>query len=153
MPRILLHRPMILEADVVGMAVKVEPSHQYSITSCCCVTDGSRGTVWQNGIWHGSAYEAKMCHWIPPCGENGIHCHYWHLLNISGDLRVDVSTVRQWVVCFSSGNSNVQDSLHSRQSCRFLWVQYAGPCYSLAKIYKIMVVTVLQNSVAENSVL
>ena len=28
------------------------------------------------------------------------------LLNINGDQRVDVSTVRQWVVCFISGDSN-----------------------------------------------
>ena len=26
-----------------GMAVEIEPSHQYSITFCCCMTDGSRG--------------------------------------------------------------------------------------------------------------
>ena len=29
-----------------------------------------------------------------------------HLLNIEGDQTVDVSTVRQWVVHFSSGDSN-----------------------------------------------
>jgi len=28
------------------------------------------------------------------------------LLNINGDQTIDVSTVRQWVVCFSSGDSN-----------------------------------------------
>jgi len=28
-----------------------------------------------------------------------------HLLNAYGDQTVDVSTVRRWVVCFSSGNS------------------------------------------------
>ena len=32
------------------------------------------------------------------------HC----LLNVYGDLTGDVSTVRQWVVCFSSGNSDVK---------------------------------------------
>ena len=31
----------------------------------------------QNGVWHVRAYEAKMCHWIPPCGKK---CHNWHLL-------------------------------------------------------------------------
>jgi len=35
------------ETDVGRMAVEVEPSHQYSLTFCCCVTDGSRGVVWQ----------------------------------------------------------------------------------------------------------
>ena len=29
------------QADVSGMAVEIEPSHQCSITFCCCVTDGS----------------------------------------------------------------------------------------------------------------
>ena len=35
---------------------------------------------------------------------------HWHLLNVSGDQTVDVSIVRQWVVHFSRGNSNVKDS-------------------------------------------
>ena len=30
---------------------------------------------------------------------------YWYLLNTDGDQTVDVSTVRWWVVCFSSGDS------------------------------------------------
>jgi len=36
---------MMSEADVGGMAVDIEPSHQYSITHCCCATEGSRGAV------------------------------------------------------------------------------------------------------------
>ena len=72
-PPILWCWPMMSEADVGGMAVEVEPSHQYSITFCCYVTDGSRGAVWQNAIWHGNAYEEKMCHWIVPCRKNGTH--------------------------------------------------------------------------------
>jgi len=48
MPHILLCWPTPSEADIDGIAVKLEPSHQYSITSCCHVTDGSRGAVWQN---------------------------------------------------------------------------------------------------------
>ena len=50
------------------MAVNTEPSYQYSITFCHYETDGSRGVVWQNDIWHGSAYEVKVCH--------GICCHF-----------------------------------------------------------------------------
>ena len=45
MPPILLCWPMMSEADVGGMAVKAEPSHQHSMTFCCCVTDGSRGGI------------------------------------------------------------------------------------------------------------
>ena len=75
MPPIFLCWPMMTEVYVGGTAVVTEPSHQYSITSCCCVTDDRRGAVWQNGHWHGSADEAKVCHWIPPCGKDGIHGH------------------------------------------------------------------------------
>ena len=75
MPPILLYLPTISEVDVGGMAVAVEPSHQYSVTCRCCVTDGSRGAVWQNGVWHGSACEAEACHWIPGCGKNDSRWH------------------------------------------------------------------------------
>ena len=69
------------EADVGGMAVETESSHQYSLTFCCCVTDGSKEAVWQNDIWSESAYEAKVSHWIPPCGKkNGPH---WHSLTLA----------------------------------------------------------------------
>ena len=50
MPPILLCWPAMTEADIGGMAVEAEPSHQYSIIFCCHVTDGSRGAVGQNGI-------------------------------------------------------------------------------------------------------
>jgi len=43
MPPISSCQSTVSEADVGGMAVEVEPSHQYSIACCCCVTDGSRG--------------------------------------------------------------------------------------------------------------
>jgi len=51
------------EADADGMAAEAEPSYQYSVTLCCPVTEGSRGAVWKNGVWHGSAYEAKAYNW------------------------------------------------------------------------------------------
>jgi len=50
MPPILLCWPMTSEANVVDMAVEVEPSRQYSVKFCCRVTGDSRGAVWQNGI-------------------------------------------------------------------------------------------------------
>ena len=62
MPPDLLCRSTTSEADGGGMVVAIEPYHQYSVTCCCCVTDGSRGAVSQNGIWHGSASEAKVWH-------------------------------------------------------------------------------------------
>ena len=82
MPPILLCWPTTSEANAGGMAVYTEPSHQYSITCCCHVTDGSRGVVWHNGAWHGSAYEAKVRHWIPPRGKMAPIDIHQHLLNI-----------------------------------------------------------------------
>ncbi|MEQ5146202.1 hypothetical protein ABN231_18065, partial [Proteus mirabilis] len=61
---------------------------------------------------------------------------YQHLLNVGGDQTVDVSTVRQWVVCFSSGDSG------SPQWCSFLQLRYAGSCSLLVK----MVMIVLKNT-------
>ena len=106
MPPFLLRWAIRSEADVGGMAVEAEPSHQHPVTRRCHVADGSRGAVWQNGIWCGGAYEAKVCHWIPPSGKKValIDIHQ-HLLNVSGDQTVDVSRVSQWAVCFSSGGS------------------------------------------------
>ena len=67
------------QVGVGGMAVGAEPSHQYSITCCCHVADGSRGALWHDGVWHGSACGAKVCHWIPSCGKSGTHWHSWML--------------------------------------------------------------------------
>ena len=36
-----------------------------------------------------------------------------HLLNIYGDQTVDISKVRQWVVHFNSGDSNMKAKTHS----------------------------------------
>ena len=108
---VLLSQPMMSEVDVDGIEVKVQPFPQCSVTHCCCATDGSRGAVWPNGIWHGRAYEAKVCHWIPPCRENGSPLMFvddcWCLLNVSGDQTMDVSTVRRCMVHFSIGDGNV----------------------------------------------
>ena len=50
-PPILLCWSITSEADVGGVAVEAEPSHQYSVICCCHLTDGSRGVDLQNGIW------------------------------------------------------------------------------------------------------
>jgi len=84
MTPILLCWPTTTEADVGDMAVEVEPSLQYSVKFCCRATDDSRGAVWQNCIWHGSVYEAKVCNWIPPCGKNWTQ---WHSSTHSERLR------------------------------------------------------------------
>ena len=83
------------EADVGGMAVQAEPSHQYPIPFCCCVTDGSRGALWQNGAWHMEVQMKQRCvtevlH-VETIAPNDIQ---WCLLNVYGNQTVVVSTVR-----------------------------------------------------------
>ena len=59
--------------------------------------------------------------------KNGTH---WHslisLLSIYRDQTVGVSTVRWWVACFCSGNSDMKDKPNSRRPCRFLGAQHAS---------------------------
>ena len=94
MPPVLLCWPAVLEVDVGGMAVEAEPS----ITCCCCVTDSSRGTVWQNGADMEVCMKQRygivlLCE--QKMAPSDIHqC----LLNVCGDWTVDVSSVRWWVV-------------------------------------------------------
>jgi len=49
-----------------------------------------------------------------------------HLLNIYGDQTVDVSTVRQWVVHFSSGDGHSRSpsvvQIFTRATCRLLFI-------------------------------
>jgi len=45
MPLNLLCWPTTSEANVVDMAVEVEPSRQYYVIFCCRATDDSRGAV------------------------------------------------------------------------------------------------------------
>ena len=99
MPTISLCCPITSEADVGGMVVEAKPSHQYSVTYCCRMIDGSGGAVWQNDVWHGSTYEAKVCYWIPPFDKNCIHwhssvftVHWWR----SNKARLSVLTTVRW---------------------------------------------------------
>ena len=104
---ILLFWPMTSEGDVGGMTVQTEPSLQYSIAFYFCVTDGSRGAVWQ------TASDMEICmkawNWILLCGKNGTD---WHSSTFTEHLW-RAGTVRHWVVYFSSGDSNMKDKLHS----------------------------------------
>jgi len=132
MPPILWCLPTMSEVDTDGMTVKVEPSHQYSRTFFCCGTDVNRGVVWQNSIWHGSEDEAKVCNWIPPCGNMAPTDIHWCLLNDYGDQSVHVSTARQWVVfqqqwqqitiCEDVYECSMQDLSHCLQKCIIMLV-------------------------------
>jgi len=136
-PLILLCWPTV--SYIGGMAVEAEPSHQYSIPCCCCVTNGSRRPVWQGRIWHGSVYEAKVSNWIPPCRKS---CTIWHSLMSAEPLWRPTSgchMVRQWVVHFSSCDSNnrlsPQVQIFMSVGCRLLFITL--------KNASLMVVTVL----------
>ena len=106
---------MTSEVDVGDMAVETETSYQYYVIFRWC--ESSRGAVCQNTIWHGSACEAKVCHWIPSCGKNCTTDIHWCLLNVYGDWTVDVHSVSQRVMHFSNRDSNVKDKPSSKWPC------------------------------------
>jgi len=133
MPPILLCWATTSEADAGGTAVEAEPSHPYSVTCCCRVTDGSRGTVWQNGVWQGSVYEAEVRHRIPPRGKNGTHWHplalaecWWRQKSGYEHSKVVSSAFQQW-------QQWREIQAHSGQPCRLLRARHAGSCSSLPK--------------------
>jgi len=45
MSPILLYWLTMSKVGIGDMTAEVEPSHQYSVQFCCCLTDGSRGMV------------------------------------------------------------------------------------------------------------
>ena len=92
MPPVLICWPMLSEVDVAGIALETEPAHQYSSTCCCCA-DGSRGALWHNSVRHGSGYDSKVWHWVPPCRKNGT---YWHSSPLTEHLRRQNSGYGQW---------------------------------------------------------
>ena len=93
---------------------------------CCCATDGSRGAVWQNGsnlevhMKQRGEVEFLYAEKMTPINIHGC------LPDISGNKMVNNSTVRQWVVCFSSGriSSGSPPLVHIFMStaCRLLFI-------------------------------
>lgn len=123
-PAVLLRLPTVSEADVSAMAVEVEVSHQYFITCLCHGTGGSKGAVWQNGIWHESAHEAKVCHlfhslWKNKMAPIDIHRLLWNAYGNSGCEHCEAAGGVSAVVTATWGH------LHR---CRFWRVQHAGSC-------------------------
>ena len=105
------------------MAVEAKSSHQYSITFCCHMAGGSRGTVWQN-VTGVEVHVKEMCvielfhveKWTP---TDIHHC----LRNISGNQKVHVCTVKQWAVHFSRRDSRSPPlvQMFMRKTCRLLF--------------------------------
>ena len=132
MSPISLWWPTTPVVDVGGTAVEAEPSHQYHIPCCCRVTDGSRGAVWQNGIWHGSADEPKVYHWILLCRKR------WHPLAFISTCQAVMET-QQWMWAQWSGGWCVSAEATVRVGhlcwCRCLLAWNAGSCSSLMKMH------------------
>jgi len=113
MPPILSCWPMTSEVHVDGMTVEAEPSHWYSSTFYCHVTDGSRGAlwtkwcltwkyVWSKGVSLNSSMQKKMA----PTDT------HWCLLNVCGDQTMDVSTRKWGVVRFNTLTTVVGKASH-----------------------------------------
>ena len=132
MPPVLLCWPMTSRADVGGTAVMAEPSHQYSVTRCCRVTDGSRGALWHNGVWHGSVYEAEVCHWVLPCRKN---LHPLTFINACWTFMEP----RQCMWAQQGGGWFVSAVVTATVGhfCwwRYCWAWHTGSCSSLAKMH------------------
>ena len=100
MPYILLRWFNTSEADVGGIAVGVEFSHQYSVTCCCHATDGSRNKMAADMAVHMKERCIIEFLWVEKIEPIDTH---QNLLSIYGDQTGN--TVRQLVVCFSSVDS------------------------------------------------
>ena len=124
-PTVLLGWPITSEADVSGMAVEVELSHQYSVSFCCHVTDGSRGAIWptwkcrwSKGVtlnssmwkktsshWHSSTFSEDFWRLNSGCEDSavvgGVFQHWWQW---------------QWVTSVGADCYN-----HSMQALLHLW--------------------------------
>ena len=120
MPPILFYWPTRSEADVCCMAVVCWTFlSMFCYILLLCNRWKQRGSlttwhltwkcVWSKGVSLNSSTQ-KMA------PVNIYQC----LLNVYGAHTVAVSTVRQWLVWFSSGNSNVKDKPCSEQPCT-LW--------------------------------
>jgi len=121
------------EADVGGMTVESESSHQHSVTFCCCVmTDDGREAVWQNGVWHESLKHRCFIE-FPHAKKNGTH---WHSMSLGECLWRSTSG------CENSGAVGGafqqwwqwQWVVHLHWS-RFFWVRHTSSCSLLAKTH------------------
>ena len=73
MPPILLRWPTTSEVDAGVMAVETEPSNKYSITFCCCVTDGSRGKSYKMASDMEVQVKQRCVTDFLPCGKKCTH--------------------------------------------------------------------------------
>jgi hypothetical protein len=98
---------MTLEVDAGGMAVEVESSHQ-EFVSFIAVLQQQRSFLSKWSLTWKCVQSRGVIEFLHVEKIAPIDIHR-HLLNVSGDQTVDVSKLKQWVVCFSSGESDVRD--------------------------------------------
>jgi len=70
-----------------------------------------------------------------------------HLLNLYEDQIVDVNSLKRWVVCFNSGDSDVKNKPCSRQPCMSVIPPNEEHLDQLIHTDHVMAVTLLKNSV------
>ena len=125
-PPILLCWPTTSNADVGGMAVEVEPSCQYSITLCCCVTDGSRGAVWRYDVWQKVNMMQRSVTEFLHVNKKGTRWHSSTLTKCLWRTNSGCEHSEGWVVHSRSGNSDSGSPplLHIFMSaaCRLLFI-------------------------------
>ena len=90
--------------------------------------------------------EARMKHFFPHV-EKRVPSDIQRLLNIYEDQIMGVSTVMWWVMCPSSGNSDVKDKPCSRWPCTGMTSLNEDHFDILLCANQLMVVTMLKNSV------
>ena len=83
---------------------------------------------WQNGVWHGKADEAKVCHWTPPCRKKQHPLTSLMLSERFWRPNRGCEHSEIWVVHLNSGDSNsgsppsVQALLFTSMACRHLLI-------------------------------
>ena len=114
MPPILFCWPTTSEAVGGGMAVEVKSFHQYPITFCYCAQKAEEGcsdkmlSKMEVRMKHSCVIEFLRLEKKKKPAHIDIHCC---LLNIYGDQTVDRSTMKHWVVHFSSCDSDLNYNL------------------------------------------
>ena len=89
----------------------------YTLLPC---NDSSKGAL--GGVWHGSADEAKECHWYNLCRKKN-KWHHWHLLMLTEHLwRPNSGCEHKWggKWCVSA-----VAAVTVGRWCRLLWAQHA----------------------------
>lgn len=124
--------PTTWEVDIGGMTIEAEHSHQYSVTFCHCVTDGSKRTVWQNSIWH------WKCIWCKSVELNSSMRKELRSLTCINTYWMFVET-KQWMLAQWCGmwcvSVVVTVTVGPLYWFQFLQAQHEGSCSLLAKMH------------------